>query len=105
MQVCSSQQANARSVKMHLILLPPNCNTRRRITIRTIEASYCRSPPAWVALPIPLARHLAFSSCKWRDMEAVQALRNCLSKLMLQAQDTLDAMEDSQTPQQHNLVL
>ena len=32
-------------------------------------------------------------------------MRNDLSKLGLPVQDTLDAMEDSQTPQQHNLVL
>ena len=33
------QQAVARSVKMHRILLPPNCNARLRTTIRTIEAA------------------------------------------------------------------
>ena len=54
---------------------------------------------------LPLARHLAFSSCKWRDMEAAQPMRNDLSKLGLPVQDTFDAMEDSQTPQQHNRVL
>ena len=45
------QQAVARSVKMHRILLPLNCNARLRTTIRTIEAADCRSPPAWVSLP------------------------------------------------------
>ena len=45
------QQAVARSVKMHRILLPPNCNTRSRHTIRTIEAQTAGLPPAWVSLP------------------------------------------------------
>ncbi|NMW22047.1 MAG: hypothetical protein HKK67_10525 [Chlorobiaceae bacterium] len=47
---------------------------------------------------LPLARHLAFSSCKWRDMEAVQAMRNDLSKLILPVKDSLDAIADSQPP-------
>jgi hypothetical protein len=37
--------------------------------------------------------------------KAAQALRNSVSKLGRSAQDTFDAMEDSQAPQQHNRVL
>ena len=44
-------QAIVRRDKMHRILLPPFCNAGLRTTIRTIEAPYCRSPPAWVSLP------------------------------------------------------
>ena len=51
MPECSGQQAIVRRDKMHRILLPPFCNAGLRTTIRTIEAPYCRSPPAWVSLP------------------------------------------------------
>ena len=54
---------------------------------------------------LPLALHLAFSSCKCRDMEAAQPMRYVLSMLGLPVQDTFDAMEDSQAPHQHNRVL
>ena len=52
----------------------------------------------------------------WRDIwpsllanvvtrKAAQPMRNVISKLRRSVQDTFDAMEDSQTPQQHNRVL